>query len=113
MKNHVLSLGLSLVLLSSSASAGWSSTENVRINRIEIVSSSAVSTTFLAFSSMPNNRPSCHTATEAVVEGSVEHKVLVTEVATAAYLAGKKVRVYWNGQCASGGRGQVTRILVQ
>jgi len=112
MKKHFLGLGLVLLLVSSAASAGWSTTDRVRINRIELASVSAVSTTYLAFSTMPNGRPSCATASEGIVEGSLENKSLITDVATTAYLAGKKVRVYWNGQCTNS-RGQITRILIE
>jgi hypothetical protein len=113
MKNHVVSFGLFLLLLSGSASAGWSSTASVRINKIEVVLISGATATLLGFSTMPDGRPSCAGSSYGRVHGSVEHKNAITDIATAAYLGGKAVKVYWNGQCTTGGHAEITRIMVQ
>jgi hypothetical protein len=104
---------LSLILcLSSSAFAAWSTTTTVKISEVEITSASSGSTTYLSFSTMPDKRPSCATSSQAIITGTAEHMRMMTNLAMAAYVSGKRVRVYWNNQCTST-FGQVTRLLVE
>jgi hypothetical protein len=112
MKKHFAQLGLILYLSSSNASAAWSTSTTVKITEVELTSTSSGLSTYLTFSTMPNQRPGCATASQAIVVGTAEHMKMMTNLAMAAYMAGRKVRVYWNNNCSST-FGQVTQLLVE
>jgi len=62
----------------------------------------APTSAFLTFSAQPNTKTSC-AGVESVISGSAEHVRNTTSLATAAMLAGKKVRVIYSTvapQCA-------------
>jgi hypothetical protein len=113
MNRFALKLGLSGFFVSTVAFAGWS-TNSVKITQIEIGPSSGANgtSTYIGFSQMPNNRPSCATGSQAVFAGTADHVRALTSVATAAFLAGRTVRVNWNDSCTRS-YGHVTHILVE
>ncbi len=115
MKKLAVKLGLAGFLLSGAAWAGWS-TNTVKITQVEIDPSSDAgangTASWIGFSTLPNNRPACATGSQAVLVGTPEHVRALTSLATAAFLAGRTVRVNWNGSCKSS-YGQVTHLLVE
>ena len=118
MKRLALTLGLAGFLVSGVAFAGWSTNTGVKITQVEADSGTNSTTapngtsTWIGFSSLPNNRPGCATGSQAVVAGTAEHIKAVTSLATAAFLAGRTVRVNWSGNCTSG-YGHITHLLVE
>lgn len=103
-------VGLFTLLVSSVAMAGWSSYVSVSSVEIDAVVSGN-SLTYLYFSSVPSGKPSCSTGS-AVMSGSTDSVKAMTNVATAAFLAGKTLRVYWDGTC-SGSYGNITAVQMQ
>jgi hypothetical protein len=116
MKRLALKLGLAGLLVSSVAFAGWSTNSGVKITQVEIdpstTSGANGTASWVGFSPMPNNKPSCAGGSQVVFVGTAEHVRALTSLATAAFLAGRNVRVNWNGSC-TGSYGQVTHLLVE
>ena len=111
---------LSFVLLSASALAvTWSGPVGLTLVELDPVSSTGTST-YLSFASTPSGKPGCGTATQGIMIPSAgisaEHVKSMTSLATAAFLAGKNVRVLWGGTCTTVGTdvfGNVTGIIIQ
>jgi hypothetical protein len=115
MKKLALKVGLAGLLVSSVAlGAGTWSTNSVTITQLEVdpTSGGNGTSTWLGFNTMPNNKPTCASGSQANVYGSADHVRSLTSVATAAFLAGRTVRVNWNGSC-TGNYGQITHLLVE
>jgi hypothetical protein len=104
-------------LVSSIAFAGFSTNTGVKIISVEVDPSSITgqngTATWVSFSPMPNNRPGCATGAQAIFSGSADHIKALTSLATAAFLAGRTVKVNWNGSCSSGSYGQITHLVVE
>jgi hypothetical protein len=115
MKKHsTLALGLVTLLLSGSAFAAWSVTP-VTLTQVEVDASATASNgtaTYLGFAATPSNKPACGTAPQGELTGSVDNVKGMTSVATAAFLGGKTVRVYWDGTC-DGTYARIANILMQ
>jgi hypothetical protein len=111
-KSIIVAAALSLVglgLTGSAVAAQVWSTSAVTVTNIVAVSSVALpsgatvptsgSATYLKFSSVPNQKPSCATTStnEVRVWGSADQVKAVTSIANASFLSGKTVRVQWDG----------------
>jgi hypothetical protein len=98
----------------SLASAAFAPSQ-ARITSVEIgpVSGTTGTTTFLSFSTSPGSVPTCHAGSSQYgLIGSVEHIRALTAMAMSAYLAGRPVRVEWNG-CNNGPYALIKRIIVE
>jgi hypothetical protein len=113
MKKIAGALGIVSLLVSGAAmAAGFSQYSTIASIEIDAVSS-GMSSTYLSFaSSVSSNRPACATASLALMSGSTDSVKTMTSLATAAYLGGKSVRVYWDGTC-DGTYGRITAIEVK
>jgi len=60
----------------------------------DVGEAASLTSTFLTFSGTPNSKPSC-TSAQSIIFGPPEHVRNLTSLATAAMLAGKKVKVYY------------------
>jgi len=116
MKRSIAAAGVVVALVAfvsaGAAWANWTDLTNVTITKIEIDSQASApngTTTYLSFNP-PNpgtagNRPTCATAgrpntdDQAEMTGSADNIRAMTSLATAAYLAGRPVKVYWTGGC--------------
>jgi hypothetical protein len=114
MKKLAALLGLSVVLVSSiAAAAGWSGASRITQFEIDGISDIPGFAVYLGFSSMPNNRPACATASQGIIVGNLDHVKNVSNLALAAFLGGKTVKVYWTSTCFNGTFGQIERISAQ
>jgi hypothetical protein len=113
MKKHATLLGLFVVLVSSVATAGWSAATRVTQVEIDTISNGPGFATYLGFSSKGIGRPDCATSLQGVLVGSLDHVKNMTNLALAAFLAGKNVKVYWASTCINGSYGQIERISAQ
>lgn len=85
-------------VLSISAASWAAMSQPVLITSIEVDDAAGpgagtTTSTYLSFSTAPNNQPSCQVNSQAVIDGTAEHVRAVTSLATAAMLAGKNVQV--------------------
>ncbi|MFZ5897081.1 MAG: hypothetical protein ACOY0T_38845 [Myxococcota bacterium] len=106
-------VGLGVLLVNSVAlAAGWS--QYTTLTSVEVDSvTTGMSGTYLGFSSsVSSNKPACATATLGVLTGSVDSVKTMTSVVTATFLAGKSIRVYWDGTC-SGIYGRIAAIEIK
>jgi hypothetical protein len=62
--------------------------------------------------STPGGKPSCATKPQGLLTGTAEQVKVMTNLATAAFLAGRPVRVDWTGSCSSN-YGLIKAILVE
>ena len=105
MKNIKTALGAIAFLVSGTAMAAGFSTP-VNVTQVEVDSSGATNgtSTYLTFSAIPNNRPTCTgQGDQMVLAGSAENVKALTSLATAAWLSGKVVRVYFDPVTACDG----------
>lgn len=106
MKRLVASAALILALApGASAWAGtWSGPATVASVQIEPDASASNGTaTYLLFTpAVPANRPTCGSVTNSYsgMTGSADHVRALTSLVTAAFLAGRQVKVYWTGGCS-------------
>lgn len=108
----VVALSVSALLSAASAFAAAGYAANaVPVATIEVQSSASsnATSTFVTFASAPGNNP-C--AGPFVVGGSVDNIKAITNVLTAAFLAGKSVLVYWDATCP-GGASAIMRAKIQ
>ena len=103
MKNSVKKLGLALgamTIFASSLAAAASWTAPLKITSIEVDPVGNVGTaTWLAFSTTPTGKPACGKAGQVELTGPADQVKAMTALATAAFLAGKTVTLYWDGGC--------------
>jgi hypothetical protein len=111
MKKMIAKLGLVTLLASGSAAAAFSPT-GVLLNQVELGNSGTASTTYLGFVATPGGKPSCATKAQGLLTGSAEQVKSMTNLATAAFLAGRPVRVNWTGSCSSS-YGLIQALLVE
>ncbi|MET0790535.1 MAG: hypothetical protein ABW061_03360 [Polyangiaceae bacterium] len=99
MKKVCGAFGLATVLATGTALAAgpWSSAVNIAT--IELDPTATGTSTYFSFASAPSGKPACGTSSQSIVVGPAEHVKAVTNLATAAFLAGKQVKVYWEGTC--------------
>jgi hypothetical protein len=62
------------------------------------------SSTYLTFTTPPTGRPGsaptvCNTSAFVILTGPADHIKAMTTLATAAFLAGRTVKLYWDGTC--------------
>ena len=79
------------------AAGPWSS--SVTISDIEVDGVTGGTETYLNFTSTPSGKPACGTSSQVFLSGNADAVKAMTSVATAAYLAGRPVKVYWDGTC--------------
>jgi hypothetical protein len=111
MKKIIAKFGLVTLLASGSAAAAFSST-GVLLNQVELGNSGSSTTVYLGFVATPSGKPSCATKPQGVLTGTAEQVKSMTNLATAAFLAGRPVRVNWTGSCSSS-NGQISALLVE
>jgi hypothetical protein len=99
MKKVCAAFGLATALASSTALAAGPWSGPVNIATIELDPTGTGTSTYFSFASAPSGKPACGTSSQAIVVGPAEHVKAVTNLATAAFLAGKQVKVYWEGTC--------------
>lgn len=58
--------------------------------------------TYLIFASTPTGKPTCATNSQGLIFTTAAGEIAMTSIATAAFLAGKPVRVYWDDNCSTG-----------
>jgi hypothetical protein len=93
------SMALAGVCVSAAASAGvWSNV--VQIASIEVDDTGTGTSTYLAFTTTATGKPSCGTSGQVIVSGSVDNVKAITALATSAFLAGRSVKVYFDGTCS-------------
>lgn len=102
MKKIVASAFLILALApaASAWAAAWSGPATIASVDVESdASASNGTTTYLTFTpTAPANRPTCGTTNaQAEMIGTAEHVRAMTSLATAAFLAGRTIKVYWAG----------------
>jgi hypothetical protein len=106
MKNHVkkvaAAFGLLAVLTTATAMAIGPWSNAVMISGIELDPNPAAgaygSLTYLSFTSTPTGIPStCNTSGYFLLVGPPDHLKAMTAMATSAMLAGRTVKLYWNG----------------
>lgn len=98
-----LALGLAAgtMFLSSAALAAWS--DAVYIKTIESgASDGSAGVAYLEFTTTPANKPACGTAGQVRLSGTADNVKSLQSVALAAFLAGKRVKVYFDGTCVAG-----------
>jgi hypothetical protein len=95
-------VGLLTLLVSSvaMAAAGWGGYATVSSIEVDAVTTGN-SLTYVYFSTVPAGKPSCTSTGQAVMTGSTDSVKAMTSVVTAAFLAGRSVRVYYDGTCDS------------
>ena len=110
-----------LALLASSTAMALSLTNPLSIKSIETDATSGTCTgssgctgngsiTYVQFTTVPAGAnpaaPACTTSTDTVVlyspQGQAEAIKSMSSIATAAFLAGKTVRIFYDGTCSSG-----------
>lgn len=113
MKYIAAKVALVMTLVTSTAlAAAWSTTSST-IDMVEIDNVSGTGTsTWVGFTSTPNNKPGCGTQPQCVFMGSAEHVRAMTSLATAAMLAGRPVRVNWEGTCQTGGYAKIQHLMM-
>jgi hypothetical protein len=90
------------------ASAVGFSSNPLFINKIQVngVTGTGIPEGYIYFASDPGGKPpGCNTGTASNImfmSGNLESIKLMTSVATSAFLAGKRVTVYFDGNCAAG-----------
>ncbi|HKO51456.1 MAG TPA: hypothetical protein VJV79_27295 [Polyangiaceae bacterium] len=101
-KHNKVLLGMSLagLLASSTALAAGPFSNWLTVSNIEVAPTATGTTTYLAFSSAPSGRPTaCNTDPSVILFGNAEHVKAMTSVALSAFLAGKSIRIYYEGTC--------------
>jgi hypothetical protein len=98
------SIGLLILATSSVALAatfGWSAAATLAQVEVDSTSATNGTSTFLGFTggTLPTNHPTCATAVQGILAGSTDNVKAMTTLATAAFLAGRSVKVYWDGTC--------------
>ena len=83
------------------AAGPWSNAVVVSQIEIDGVSTGNGTETYLSFATSPTGKPSCGTASQYVMIGSVDNVKAMTVLATSAFLSGHAVKVYWSGSCSS------------
>jgi hypothetical protein len=115
MKN-VVSAVVGLIALVSTgvalAAGPWSNSVVIATVEIDGVAGGNGTETYLSFASTPTGKPACGTAGQAVMSGSVDNVKSMTSVATAAFLSGHSVKLYWTGAC-TGSYAQFNAISMQ
>jgi hypothetical protein len=103
-KRLTLWLGVSVLLVSAVAAAyspQWSAP--FMLTSVEVDDAGSGSATFLGFSTLPATPPPCGTgALQFMATGSADQVKAVTAMATSAFLAGRQVKVYFDGNCSTG-----------
>jgi hypothetical protein len=103
MKKHVkkvaAALGLLTALTAGTALAIGPWSNAVLISGIELDPATGAygSSTYLSFTSTPSGMPSGCSSTYALLTGPPDHLKAMTTLATSAMLAGRTVKLYWNG----------------
>ena len=114
MKKHFKKIcsavGLSALLVTGTAMAAWSNA--VTITGIEVDPISTGSQTYLRFSSTPTGKPGCGTSAQVAFVGNADQIKAMTSLATAAFLSGKTVKVYWDGTCTASVYANVTLLEI-
>lgn len=110
MKKIVHVAGLLAVALASAVASAAGFSEYAPIQSIEVDGvTTGNSETYLYFTTLPSqNKPACATAGVLMI-GSTDSVKSMTSIATAAFLAGRTVRMYWDGACIST-YGKITAI---
>lgn len=98
--------GLLSLLASGTAFAGWSN-----VVSIASVTSWPDAQTYLEFTTTPSGKPGCATTGIHQIIGTAEHIEAASKIATAAFLAGRQVKVYFDTTC-TGGDGKITHITM-
>lgn len=114
-----LSIGLACSLVAGAAFATltWSTSAGT-LSQVETDSVSTTvaangTLTYLGFSTWPNNRPTCTATVQAQLEGSADSVKAMTTLATAAFLAGKGIRVEWDGCDPTSNLARINAIMLQ
>jgi len=99
-KGFGLAVGFATVIASGTALAAAPWSNAVTISSIEVDPTATSSVTYLTFTSTPTGRPAaCNTATQFEFTGPVDQIKSMTSLATAAFLSGKTVKIYYTGTC--------------
>jgi hypothetical protein len=91
------------------AAASWTSYGT--ISNIEVDDTGTGTSTYLTFTTAPT-RPTCGTSTQLIAAGSADNVKAMTATATAAFLAGRTVKVWLDWTC-SGSYARFTGLAVQ
>ena len=80
------------------AAGPWSNT--VSIASVEIDPTATGTSTFLDFTSAVTGKPTaCNNLSQVIFVGPADHVKAMTTLATGAFLAGRQVRIYYDGGC--------------
>jgi len=110
-KKIAIVFGLIATLGGAKAFAGtWSGTTNVA--SVEIDDTGSGTSTYLSFTSAPTGKPACGTSSQVIVGGSTDNVKAITAAAMSAFLAGRDVKMWWDGTC-SGTYARFTLFTVQ
>jgi hypothetical protein len=110
MKKIGIIAGISSLLIANYALAGWSAA--VTLTQVETSGDQTSSGTYLGFSSTPTGKPSCGTSGQGVLSSSADGIKSMTNLATAALLSGRSVRIDWDGTC-SGTYARIVGVILQ
>ena len=112
MKKLTYVAGIAALLISGSAFGDLSNAvllTSVEIDGGEPGTTNPI-TTYLEFATTPVGKPTCGGTRPSFLQGSPEQMKAQTSLALAAFLAGKKVKVFWQGACSTIGTSQYAKI---
>lgn len=104
--------GLVSLLASANAEAAVGQfTQPLLLSTVQTWSISGASETYVSFTTLPLNRPGCTDSTNVnqlyQLTGSVEQVRAATALATAAFLAGRQVKVSYESTCNASSEGKI------
>lgn len=112
-KGLSLVFGLTTLIASGTALAVGPWSNAVNIASIEVDPTATSTVTYLSFTSTPTGRPAaCNTGSQYEFTGPVDQIKSMTSLATAAFLSGKTVKIYFTGTC-DGGYPLISLLAIQ
>lgn len=95
--------GLSAILAAGTAMASltWSNFVTLSGLDVESTGASGALIVWVGTTTTPTNKPSCGTSTAYELSGSADAVKALISAANSAYLAGKPVKLLWDGTCDS------------
>jgi hypothetical protein len=118
MKKHLKTISALFALFTmlaagvAMAAGPWSSAVLISGIELDPVGTTGTST-YLRFASTPSGMPACGTAGQVFLSGGSDHVKAMTTLSTAAFLAGRTVKMYWEGGCTAGVYANVLDLAIQ
>jgi len=93
-------VGMSAILAASTAAAALTWSNFVTLSGVDVEAQGTTGViVWVGSTTAPTNKPACGTAGEYELYGSADAVKAITNTATAAYLAGKQVKLLFDGAC--------------